>query len=313
MNQPTELLKKKILITGATGQVSRPVAEALAADNNEVWAIGRFSTEGVEAALNAQGIKTWHWDMSQDNLDGLPDDFTHVLHAAVMRGEGNDFEGAIAVNTMATGRLMAHCRNAHSFIYVSSGSLYAQREWSHLYAETDPINGVAKWLPTYPIVKISCEAVVRAFSVVLGLPTVIARLNVAYGPYGHGGVPVLLFRQLLAGKAIPIPHQGQNLASLIHTDDIARQVPLLWAVATSPALVLNWGGDDAVGIQDLMQYIAEITNTQAHFEPSDVTRETCAYDNTKRHAIIGDCTVHWKEGIRRVIEQHFPGKTVSSR
>jgi len=34
----------KILITGPTGQVATPVAEALAAEN-EVWGIARFSEE----------------------------------------------------------------------------------------------------------------------------------------------------------------------------------------------------------------------------------------------------------------------------
>ncbi|AJX34069.1 NAD-dependent epimerase/dehydratase family protein [Burkholderia oklahomensis] len=305
--------KKKILITGATGQVARPVAEALAAEH-EVWAIGRFSDASVEDALRAKGVNTWRWDMERDALDGLPDDFTHVLHAAVRRGEDGDFDKAIEVNTVATGRLMTHCRTADAFVYVSSGSLYARQALDHPYAETDPLNGVAHWLPAYPIVKISCEGVVRAFSAVLGLPTVIARLNVAYGPYGHGGVPVLLYRQLLAGKPIPIPQEGQNWASLIHTDDLVRQVPLLWDAATSPALVLNWGGDEAVGIQDCLQYIADITGVDARFERSDVTRETYAFDNTKRRALIGDCTVHWKEGVRRTIETHFPGavKTLSA-
>jgi len=305
--------KKKILITGASGQVARPVAEALAVDN-EVWAIGRFSTPGVEDELSAKGVNIWHWDMGRDSLNGLPDDFTHVLHAAVQRGEDGDFERAIEVNTVATGRLMAHCRSARAFVYVSSGALYARQTLDHLYAETDPLNGVAHWLPAYPVVKIACEGVVRAFSAVLGLPTVIARLNVAYGPYGHGGVPVLLFRQMLGGKPIPVPRQGQNLASLIHTDDLVRQVPLLWEAASSPALVLNWGGDEAVGIQDCLKYITEITGVDACFEHSDVTRETYAFDNTKRRAIIGDCAVHWKDGVRRTIATHFPDvvKTLSS-
>lgn len=296
----------KILITGATGQVARPIAEYLAA-KHEVWAIGRFSAPGVENELRSKGIRTHHWDMASDTLDGLPDDFTHVLHSAVERGDDQDFETAIEINTTATGHLMLHCRRAQAFAYLSSGALYAKQKLDHLYTETDPLSSVAHWLPTYPIVKISCEGVVRAFSAALGLPSVIARLNVAYGPYGHGGMPVLLFRQMLAGKPIAIPHQGQNWASPIHTDDLARQLPQLWNAASSPALVVNWGGDEPVGIQDCLEYIAHITGVKANFEPSDVTRETCAFDNTRRRALAGECTVHWKDGIRRTIETHFPG------
>jgi nucleoside-diphosphate-sugar epimerase len=297
---------KKILVTGATGQVARPIAEALA-ERNEVWALGRFGAPGVEEALQAKGLRTRRWDMGRDGLVGLPDDFTHVLHSAVDRGEDGDFDRAIEINTAAVGQIMTHSRKAEGFIYVSTGSLYARQTLDHLYKETDPLDGVAHWLPAYPIVKISSEGAVRAFASALGLPTVIARLNVAYGPYGHGGVPVLLYRQLLAGKPIPVPRQGQNWASLIHTDDLARQVPLLWRAAKSPTLIVNWGGDEAVGIRDCLDYIAAITGVEARYEPSDVTRETYAFDNAKRRSLIGDCEVHWRDGVRRTIETHFPG------
>lgn len=53
---------KKILVTGGTGQVARPVAEALA-EHNEVWCLGRFGTPGVERALNEKSVTTWRWDM----------------------------------------------------------------------------------------------------------------------------------------------------------------------------------------------------------------------------------------------------------
>jgi nucleoside-diphosphate-sugar epimerase len=298
--------RKKILITGATGQVARPIAEALAAEH-EVWALGRFSTLGVKDQLRAKGVLTWSWDMGRDTLDGLPSDFTHVLHAAAERGDNGDFDTGVEINAAGVGRLMNHCRTARAFIYISSGVVYAQQHWDHLYTETDPLGCVLAWLPVYPVVKVASEGAVRAFSTALGLPTVIARLNVPYGPNGYGGVPVLLYRQLLAGKPIAIPHKGQNLCSPIHAEDLVRQVSLLWEVASSPALVLNWGGDEVVGLQDCLEYIAGITEVKARFERSDVTRQTCAFDNTKRHALIGGCSVHWKEGVRRTIESHFPG------
>lgn len=297
---------RKILITGASGQVARPVAEALAKDN-EVWAIGRFGSPGIEEQLQAKGIRTWRWTMGSGNLAGLPQDFTHVLHAAVDRGDDGDFNRAIEVNSAGIGQLMTHTRNAEAFIYVSTGAIYAAQGIDHLYSETDALAGVAAWLPVYPVAKIAAEGAVRAFATTLGLKTTIARLNVAYGPYGHGGVPVLLYRQMLAGKPIPIPQQGQNLASLIHTDDIVRQVPLLWDAATAPALLVNWGGDEAVGIEDCMRYIQGLTGIEAKFEKSDVTRQTYAFDNTRRQALIGNCTVPWREGICRTLDALFPG------
>ncbi|MFH9419273.1 NAD-dependent epimerase/dehydratase family protein [Streptomyces sp. NPDC017529] len=296
---------KKILITGATGQVARPVAEALAKDN-EVWCLGRFGDATAERELTDQGMHTRRWDMATDGLGGLPDDFTHVLHSAVHRGDGTDFEDAVAVNSVATGRLMTHCRRAESFLYVSTGAIYASQGLDHHYTETDPLGGRAPWLPTYPVGKLATEGTVRAFAATLGLPTTIARLNVAYGPYGHGGVPVLFYRQMLAGRPIEVPRGGQHLCSPIHTDDIARQVPLLWGAAGVPAQVVNWGGDETVGIRDLMAYVSEVTGTPAGFTEAEVTRETYAYDNTRRRALIGDCRVDWRTGVRRALAAHFP-------
>jgi UDP-glucuronate 4-epimerase len=299
---------KKILVTGGTGQVARPVAEALAT-HNEVWCLGRFGTPGVRHDLAGCGITTWRWDMDDighDGLRGLPDDFTHVLHCAVRRGDDGDFNAAIEVNSLAAGRLMTHCRTAAAFLYVSSGSVYARQALEHQYTETDPVDGVADWLPAYPVGKIATEGAVRAFSGVLGLPTTIARLNIAYGPGGYGGVPMLYFNRMLAGEPIPVPLDGQNWCSLLHSDDIVHQVPLLWQAATVPATLVNWGGDEPVGMTDCVRHMEQLTGIEARLAPSEVTRETYQFDPTLRGKLTGPCQVTWREGICRTLEARYP-------
>lgn len=296
---------KKILITGATGLVARTVAETLA-EHNEVWCLGRFSEPEVEHRLQERGARTWRWDMATDGLDGVPDDFTHVLHAAADRGDGN-FEEAVTVNSVATGRLMTHCRAAEAFLFISTSAVYAPQPLDHLHTEADPLGAESVWLPTYPVSKLATEGAVRALAVTLGLPTTIARLNVAYGPHGHGGVPIVLYRQMLAGEPISIPHTGQRHCSPIHTDDIARHVPRLWAAAGLPVTVVNWGGDDVVGVEDLMVYVSELTGVPVDFMPSDVTRPVVAFDNTRRRSLVGDCEKSWRDGVRQTLDAHFPG------
>jgi nucleoside-diphosphate-sugar epimerase len=299
---------KKILVTGGTGQVARPVAEALA-ERNDVWCLGRFGTPGVERELNDRGITTWHWDMDDtgpDGLKGVPEDFTHVIHSAVRRGDDGDFNATVEVNAVATGRLMAHCRTAESFLYVSTGAVYARQTLDHRYTETDPVDGVADWLPAYPVGKLATEGAVRAFAQVLGLPTAIARLNIAYGPGGYGGVPMLYFRRMLAGEPIPVPLEGQNWCSLLYTDDLVRQVPRLWEAGAVPATLVNWGGDQSVGITDCVRYLEELTGVPAKLVPSSVTRETYQFDPTLRRELTGPCEVDWRDGIRRTLEALYP-------
>lgn len=304
----TGMTGKKILVTGGTGQVARPVAEALAADN-DVWCLGRFGTPGVERELRERGITTWRWDMDDTGeyaLKGLPEDFTHVIHSAVRRGEDGDFNAAVEVNSVAAGRLMTHCRTAEAFLYVSTGALYARQTLDHRYTESDPVDGVADWLPAYPVGKIATEGAVRAFARVLGLPTTIARLNIAYGPGGYGGVPMLYFRRMLAGEPIAVPRSGQNWCSLLYTDDLVAQVPRLWDAASVPSTLVNWGGDESVGITDCVRHIEELTGVPARLVPSDVTRETYQFDPTLRRALTGPCEVTWRDGIRRTLEALHP-------
>ncbi|MCM3812614.1 NAD(P)-dependent oxidoreductase [Streptomyces sp. DR7-3] len=299
---------KKILVTGATGQVARPVAEALAG-RNEVWCLGRFGTPGVEKELTDQGITTFHWDMNDQGpaaYEGLPDDFTHVFHSAVRRGEDGDVNAVIEVNSVATGRLMTHCRSAEAFLFVSTGALYKRQTLDHAYSEDDPVDGVADWLPAYPVGKIAAEGAVRAFAQVLSLPTTIARLNIAYGPGGYGGVPMLYFKRMLAGEPIPVPMEGQNWCSLLHTDDLIAHVPHLWQAASTPATLVNWGGDEAVGITDCVRHLEELTGVRARLVPSEVTRETYHFDPTRRREITGPCRVPWREGVRRTLQALHP-------
>ncbi|MER5850831.1 hypothetical protein ABT126_28345 [Streptomyces sp. NPDC002012] len=58
MNQERPITNgKKILVTGGTGQVARPVAEAFARDN-EVWCLGRFGDPAARRALEDAGART---------------------------------------------------------------------------------------------------------------------------------------------------------------------------------------------------------------------------------------------------------------
>lgn len=297
---------KKILITGATGQVAGPIAWELA-KTNEVWALGRFGDPQATAHLEAKGIRTHRWDMGAEEIQGLPDDFTHVLHSAALR-DTDDHEAAIHVNTVGTGQLMSHCRKAEAFCFVSSHAVYyrvAARD--HAYAETDPQGGYLPWMPAYGPSKIATEGVVRAMAHTLGLPTVIARLNTSYGPSGHGGVPIRFFRRMLEGLPILTPVGGKDWHNPIHTDDQTRQTPLLWGLAATKPVIVNWAGDQMVSTNEMMEIVSDLTGVPVRFEESDLNRASYASDTTLRRRLIGDCQVPLREGLARTLEAMFPG------
>ena len=63
---------KKVLITGATGMVGKPIAESLAA-GSQVYAAARFKDPDAKAALESAGVTCVSADLMSGDLSGLPD------------------------------------------------------------------------------------------------------------------------------------------------------------------------------------------------------------------------------------------------
>jgi len=298
---------RKVLFTGATGQALRPAAEVYAAAN-EVWCAARFSDPEVRAQLEAAGIVTFPWTMGEGSLDGLPDDFTHVVHAAPYRGQPSSNHAAQA-NAVGAGSLLHHCRDADAFVFISTFAVYAKPPAvDHPVAETDPLGGHAPYAPSYPVGKMAAEGAVRAFASVFGLPVTVARLNVCYGPTGWGGLPVELFERMLAGEPIWVPADGHDVwCSPISTDDVTGFLEPMFAIASPGTTIVNLAGDEAVTVREFCLYLARRAGIEVRFESSDGARDAWPSDNTRRRQVLGSCRVTWKQGMMEAVEAHFPG------
>jgi nucleoside-diphosphate-sugar epimerase len=297
---------EKILITGPAGQIALPLARYLAADN-EVWGIARFSGPDDRARVDALGVTTVACDIATGDFRGVPDDFTYIVHLAAFQGPGLDFDHAITVNAEGTGLLLAHCRNAEAALVMSTHSVYRPHDDPmHVYVETDPLGEVNSALsPPYSMSKIAQEAVARTCARLYELPVTIARMNASYGP--NGGLPVYHLDAAVAGERVttrwdPCPYMP------IHEDDINRQTAALLEAATVPARIVNWGGDEAVSVQEWCAFFAELVG---HDVPVDVvespgTLRGSIADPTSRQAITGPCEVAWRDGLRASFEVRYP-------
>jgi nucleoside-diphosphate-sugar epimerase len=297
---------EKILITGPAGQIAFPLARYLVAEN-EVWGIARFGDEETRAPVDALGVTTRVCDIASGDFRGVPDDFTYVVHLAAFQGPGNDFDHAITVNAEGTGLLLAHCRNAKAALVMSTHSVYRPHDDPlHVYCETDPLGEVNSALsPPYSMSKIAQEAVARTCARQFDLPVVIARMNASYGP--NGGLPVYHLDAAVKGERVttrwdPCPYMP------IHEDDINEQTSALLEAATVPATIVNWGGDEAVSVQEWCAFFAELTG---HDVPVDVaptpgTLRGSIADPGARQAITGPCRVSWRDGLRAAFAARYP-------
>jgi UDP-glucuronate 4-epimerase len=301
------LTGKRIIVAGATGQVALPVTQALANDN-EVWATARFTDEAARAGLETAGVHCVAVDLVDGDLSGLPDDVDYVVNFSVMRT--NDWDRDLDGNAGGTARLMEHGRRARAFLHCSSTAVY-QPNGDHPFAETDPLGDnhrVWAFIATYSICKIAAEAMARECARRLDLPTVIARLNVPYGD--NGGWPGMHVEMLLGDSPIPIHDASANLFNPIHEDDIIAMIEPLLEAASVPATVVNWGGEDAVGIEEWCTYLGGLIGKEPTFVKTDQTISSVNVDLTRMHELIGPTRVPWRDGFRRMVATRHPELTL---
>ncbi|HEY1443655.1 MAG TPA: NAD(P)-dependent oxidoreductase [Acidimicrobiales bacterium] len=296
---------KTIVVTGVTGQVARPLAQALARENRVVGA-ARFADAAARAELEAAGIECVPIDLVSGDVGGLPADADYVLHFAVAKT--NDWERDLAANSGGLASLMEHHRDAAAFLHCSSTAVY--KPAGHLALdESSPLgdnHGVWQFLRTYSICKIAAEATARWAAERFGVPTTIARLSVPYGD--NGGWPAIHLHMMLSGNAIPVYVDAPSVYHPLHADDIFAMVPRLLGAASVRALTVNWGGSEPVSIEEWCAYLGELTGVAPRFEPTEQTIDSVQIDTTRMHEVAGRTTVPWRDGMRRMVRALHPDK-----
>jgi nucleoside-diphosphate-sugar epimerase len=298
---------KKILVTGPTGGVARPIALELARAN-QVWGAARFTDPALRAELEAAGVRTFTWSLGQDDFTGLPDDFDYVIHSAcnifpVM----HDYEGAVRTNAEGTGLLIAHCRKMKALLYVSSMQIYSSIPDNGRPRKEDEALGChASYAPAYSISKVATEAVARTLARIFGIPTIIARLGMNYGP-GTGGAQLMAVKAMLAEGKLKVPPRGVSYCSPIHNAEVIEQIEPLLAAASVPATIVNWVGDEGVDERELLEYMAEVAGIHVQFEEDPAAGYRGGVgDPARRIAITGPSRRLWREGHREMLKANFP-------
>jgi nucleoside-diphosphate-sugar epimerase len=291
----------KILITGPTGQVACPIAQALAADN-EVWGIARFTNAAAREVLENSGVRCETVNLAAGDFTGIPADFDYVLNLAVAKS-GN-WDKDLAANAESIGLLMAHCRNAKAFLHCSSAAVYDPPDDEPRTEKAALGDNHKPLFPTYSISKIAGETVARAMSRVLGVPTTIARLNVPYGD--NGGWPFYHLEMMLGGISIPVPAGGPARYNPIHEDDIIATIPKLLGVASIPATTLNWCGEQTVSLQEWCGYLGSLVGKEPVFQESEQALRGNPTDSSLMRELVGATAVDWQDGMRRMAAKFHP-------
>lgn len=297
---------KKILITGPAGHLTIPIVRELAPDN-EVWGLARFSDPDQRAMLEALGVTCVRKDLASDSLDDLPTDFDAVFHAGAMvaMDSERDMAYTFEVNVQGTGRLIEHCRDVSTFVFCSTGGVYARQ--SRPIVETDDYGAP---IPAYSLSKIAAEQLVTFLANKYEIPTIILRIGAVYGPDATG--PMVRIDRMLRGKEVWVNPAEPRRASVMWVDDAVRLAIRALEAGQVPPVVTNFCGDDPVAIDEYCTYAADLLGIEAKFRWTDETYPSNQMDTARMHEVLGHAEVGWREGFRRLLESQFPDRVLES-
>lgn len=213
----------RVLVTGATGFVGRPLVRALASAGFAVRAAGRtaprFEDTAIEAVAHGDLGASIAWEPLVAGVDA-------VVHLAGIAHTGDDIADATydRVNHRATAELAAAARRAGVQRFVLLSSIRAQSGPSadHVLTETDAPH------PTdaYGRSKLAAEAAVRGADVAY----TILRPVLIYGPGAKGNLAALA---RLTALPIPLPFGALSARrSLLCLDNLVSAVHF---VLTTPS------------------------------------------------------------------------------
>ncbi len=300
--EPVALAGKKVLITGATGQVAEPVLRALA-EESDVYALARFKDEGVRAKVEALGVTAVAADLADaESLAAVPADIDYVLNFAVVKS--GDFDYDLRANGEGVGNLMMRCRDASAFVHFSSTAVYQYAGHAPRREDAPLGDNHRMMFPTYSIAKIAAETVCRFVAHQFGVSTTIARLSVPYGD--NGGWPWFHLMMMKEGIPIPLHPERPNYYNPLHVDDYLEKIPLLLGAATPEVTTVNFGGSQQVSIEEWCDYLTELTGFKPVFNETADTFGSLAIDTARMHELIGETRVDWRVGVRSMVAALSP-------
>jgi len=295
-----ELVGRRIVVTGVTGQVARPIAERLATDN-EVIGLARFSDVEAAAELEAIGVRCCPVDLTNPDLSDVPDEVDVVVNFAVLKS--GRWRKDLAGNAEAVGRLMSHFRSASAFLHCSSTAVLQPQGSTPLSEDSPHGDHHAQVMPTYSISKIAGESVARFAAREFELPTVIARMNVPYGD--GGGWPLFHLEMMLADQPIEVHPDGSRY-NPIHDDDILADLASLLDLASVPAAVINWSGADTVSVEEWCRHMGSLIGREPTFVTSDAAIPSAVIDPAAQAESLPTRLIDWRSGLTRLVTAAHP-------
>jgi len=235
------------VVTGAAGLLGRATAIALADSGVDVHALVRNKDQAFRNDIVFHEV-----DLSRPlGSSALPERVDAVFHLAQAR-EFRDFPGSaptvFSINVASTAFLLdyAHRAGASSFVYASSGGVYAGKSGAAL-TEESPLQSPEQ-LGYYLATKLSSEALLHSYSGLFS--TAALRYFFIYGA-GQARSMLIprLYDRVRNGEALSLQGDSGMSINPVHVSDAAAAT--IAAASLDGASTINIAGPETISLRGM--------------------------------------------------------------
>jgi nucleoside-diphosphate-sugar epimerase len=277
MIRPEEL----VLVTGAGGFLgSRVVACLRERGFRNIRCFVRAAGEGVRRKLASDHGSDTRIELFQGNLLSQEDcaaaaeNVSVIFHLAAGRGE-KSFADAVMNSVVTTRNLLNACRGQHRlrrFVNISSFSVYTNPRQALVLDETCPVEAHPELREAYCFAKVKQDGIVTEYAKEFGIPYVIVRPGVVYGPGNlaiHSRVGIDTFGVFMhMGGSNPVP--------FTYVDNCAEAIVLAGIIEGIDGEAFNVVDDDLpTSRQFLSLYKRNVRQFSSLYVPRTVSYGLC--------------------------------------
>jgi UDP-glucose 4-epimerase len=243
---------RRILITGAAGFVGRRLATDLAAAGHEIHGTLRPGGHGdAPAGVEAHAVDLADADAVHRLVRAVRPEWVFHLAARVTGNRQLEHAAALLLGTLAPAvHVLDALARAGCERLVIAGSMEEPGRGEAATAVPGSPYAAAKW---------AASSVARLYHALHGLPVVVARLFMVYGPGQRDTTKVVPFviTSLLRGERPPLS-SGARAVDWIHVDDVVRGLTAAAARAGLEGRTVELGSGDLVTIREVVERIVRL-------------------------------------------------------
>lgn len=281
----TELKNKTIFVTGATGLIGFELINVFNyinlkyGLNMNVLALVRNKEQAIERFRNI--LDCGMLKLIVGNVEKLPaikEPIDYIIHGASQTASKEFVIHAVETlqtSVMGTRNLLelAKIKKVSSFVYLSSMEVYGYPPKGHKVAE----NEIGAFTPlssrnSYPISKITAEAMCYAYSKEYGVPAKIIRLTQTFGPgvnYNDSRVFAYFAKCSKEKKNIVLKTKGETERSYFYTLDAATAILVVMLKGEAGQAYNAADESTYCSIAEMAKMIASDSEIQVEFDIQD--------------------------------------------